>query len=178
MNSDASILGFTILVPVGVSFLLARFFNGSNGTQFLAALISIPLLLLLGMWGGFGFRGDLALGWAVVFVMIYSPYWFFSWIIAAIISNYFFSRRNRIGDFEMNWKKITFLAFCIFAFPVVMTSAICHSRFLWHWHSTGQCSASDVPSEVFMSFAILGGGTVLVVGAIWAAFSRIIKVAR
>ena len=51
----------------------------------------------------------------------------------------------------------------------------------WHafatdaFYADGQCAASDTPSEVFGSFAVLGAGGGLFIGGIWGAYRFILR---
>lgn len=75
----------------------------------------------------------------------------------------------------MRWTRPLIIAGCMLALPVVMTSSICYPRFLWHWNASGQCGASDPPSEVFMSFAALSIIIALMISIIWVALSLIMR---
>ncbi len=44
----------------------------------------------------------------------------------------------------------------VIGFASVLTSHLCHPRFVLAWSESGQCSASDQPSEVFAAMALLG----------------------
>lgn len=83
----------------------------------------------------------------------------------ALVNAVFGGRAEELGEGGLvkvsRFGSITFLAVLIL--PVLMTSQICHVRFLLHWNEQGQCSASDTPSEVFLSFLVIS----IVIGIIF-----------